>query len=114
RAVGVRMASPPPMGPIVESPSDIDHHMAATGEAAGLLFDSGHCLFAGADPAAVLARHVARVVHVHCKDVRRPILDRALAEDMSFIAAVLEGVFTVPGDGYIDFLPLLRRLHDLG
>ena len=111
---GVRMAFHHHMGTIVESASDIDHLMATTGEAAGLLFDSGHCLFAGAAPTAVLARHIARVVHVHCKDLRRPILDRALAEDMTFIAAVLEGVFTVPGDGCIDFLPLLRRLHDAG
>lgn len=111
---GVRMAFHHHMGTIVESASDIDNLMAATGEAAGLLFDSGHCLFAGADPAVVLEHHVARVVHVHCKDVRRPILDRAIAEDMNFITAVLEGVFTVPGDGSIDFLPLLRRLHDAG
>ena len=88
--------------------------MATTGEAVGLLFDSGHCLFAGGDPAALLNRHIARVVHVHCKDVRRAVLDRAIAEDMTFIGAVLEGVFTVPGDGCITFSPLLRRLHDAG
>ena len=51
--------------------------MATTGEAVGLLFDTGHCLFAGGDPAALLARHIARVVHVHCKDVRRDVLERA-------------------------------------
>ena len=28
--------------------------------------------------------------------------------------AVLEGIFTVPGDGCIDFRPLLRQLHDAG
>jgi inosose dehydratase len=113
-AFGVRMAFHHHMGTIVQSAADIDHLMAATGEAVGLLFASGHCLFAGAEPAAVLARHIARVTHVHCKDLRRPILERALAEDMSFIAAVLEGVFTVPGDGCIDFLPLLHQLHDAG
>lgn len=111
---GVRMAFHHHMGTIVETASDIDHLMGGTGEAVGLLFDSGHCLFAGAEPAAVLDRHIARVVHVHCKDLRRPILERALGEDMTFIAAVLEGVFTVPGDGCIDFPPLLRRLSDAG
>ena len=54
------------------------------------------------------------MVHVHCKDVRRDVLDRALAEDMSFMDAVLEGVFTVPGDGCIAFPPLLRLLHEAG
>jgi inosose dehydratase len=86
--------------------------MASTGEAVGLLYDTGHCLFAGGDPAALLQRHLARVVHVHCKDARRAVLDRALAEDMSFMGAVLDGVFTVPGDGCLDFLPLLRRLFE--
>ena len=113
-AFGVRMAFHHHMGTIVESEADIDRLMASTGEAAGLLFDSGHCLFAGGDPAALLARHVARVVHVHCKDVRRDVLGRVLAEDIGFMDAVLAGVFTVPGDGCVAFPPLLRRLHDAG
>jgi inosose dehydratase len=113
-AFGVRMAFHHHMGTIVQSDADIDQLMAGTGEAAGLLFDTGHCKFGGGDPAALLERHVARVVHVHCKDVRRAVLDRALAEDMSFMGAVLEGVFTVPGDGCIAFTPLLRRLCEAG
>jgi inosose dehydratase len=113
-AFGVRMAFHHHMGTIVETEADIDRLMAGTGEAVGLLFDTGHCLFAGGDPAALLERNIARVVHVHCKDVRRAVLDRALAEDMSFMGAVLEGVFTVPGDGCIGFTPLLRRLRERG
>jgi inosose dehydratase len=113
-AFGVRMAFHHHMGTIVQSDADIDRLMAGTGEAAGLLFDIGHCLFGAGDPAALLGRHIARVVHVHCKDVRRAVLDRALAEDMSFMGAVLEGVFTVPGDGCIAFTPLLRRLCEAG
>ena len=113
-AFGVRMAFHHHMGTIVQSDADIDRLMAGTGEAAGLLFDTGHCMFGGGDPAALLERHIARVVHVHCKDVRRAVLDRAVAEDMSFMGAVLEGVFTVPGDGCIAFTPLLRRLCEAG
>ena len=109
---GVRMAFHHHMGTIVQSDAEIDRLMATTGEAAGLLFDTGHCLFAGGDPAALLQRHVARVVHVHCKDVRPAMLERARAEDMTFMGAVLEGVFTVPGDGCIAFTPLLRRLRE--
>lgn len=107
---GVGMAFHHHMGTIVQTDGEVDALMAHTGAAAGLLFDSGHCLFAGGDPAALLARHVGRVVHVHCKDVRRAVLDEALAEDWSFMGAVLKGVFTVPGDGCIDFGGLLRQL----
>ena len=113
-AFGVRMAFHHHMGTIVQTDHDIGQLMASTGEAVGLLYDTGHCLFAGGDPAALLQRHLARVVHVHCKDARRAVLDRALAEDMSFMGAVLAGVFTVPGDGCIAFPPLLRRLRDHG
>ncbi len=113
-AFGVGMAFHHHMGTVVESDADIDRLMASTGEAAGLLFDSGHCLFAGGDPEALLARHIKRVVHVHCKDLRRDVLDQALSQDMTFLQAVLAGVFTVPGDGCIAFPPLLRRLSDTG
>ncbi len=37
-----------------------------------------------------------------------------MANDTSFMDAVLNGIFTVPGDGCIDYAPLLRRLADYG
>ncbi len=51
-----------------------------------------------------------RIVHVHCKDSRKPILEKARAEDMSFMDAVIEGIFTVPGDGFIDYPAILKVL----
>ena len=111
---GVGMAFHHHMGTIVETDAEIDRLMAVTGESVGLLFDTGHCLFSGGDPASLLDRHLDRVVHFHCKDVRRPILDRARSKDMSFMAAVMEGIFTVPGDGSVDFLSLLRPLAGRG
>lgn len=100
------------MGTIVESPEEIDALMAATGPATQLLFDAGHCLFGGGDPEAVLGRHLTRVRHFHAKNVRLDIAARARAEGWSFLRAVIEGVFTVPGDqgGAIDFAPLMRHL----
>ena len=112
-AFGVRMAFHHHMGTIVQTDAEIDRLMATTGEAAGLLYDTGHCLFAGGDPAALLERHIARVVHVHCKDVRDAMCwNESMADDTSFMDAVLNGIFTVPGDGCIDYVPLLRRLAD--
>ncbi len=111
---GVGMAFHHHMGTVVQTDAEVDALMAHSGAAAGLLFDSGHCLFAGGDPAALLARHIGRVVHVHCKDVRAAVLAEALAGDWSFMAAVLKGVFTVPGDGCIDFGWLLGQLQRAG
>ena len=107
---GVRMAFHHHMGTIVETDQEVDLLMKHTSEAVGLLFDTGHSLFAGGDPLALLMRNVSRVVHVHCKDARRAILAKARRDDMSFMAAVMEGIFTVPGDGCIDYLPILRML----
>lgn len=111
---GVRMAVHHHMQTIIETDHEIDQLMAHSGESVGLLFDTGHCVYAKGDPASLLARHVKRVNHVHCKDIRRPVLEKAWANDMSFMDAVLEGIFTVPGDGSVDYPPLLKRLADAG
>jgi inosose dehydratase len=111
---GVGMAFHHHMGTIVETDDEVGRLMATTGPAVGLLYDCGHCVFAGGDPVALLKRHVGRVVHVHCKDSRKAVLDRARATNESFMQAVLDGVFTVPGDGFIDFPSLLAILHGAG
>ena len=109
---GVRMAFHHHMGTIVESDAEVGLLMKHTGEAVGLLYDTGHSTFSGGDPLSLIKAHVKRVVHVHCKDVRRPVFERARAEDMSFMGAVLEGIFTVPGDGSIDYPAILRVLAE--
>lgn len=113
-AFGVRMAFHHHMGTIVETDSEVSLLMENTGRSVGLLFDTGHCLFAGGDPASLLERHIGRVVHFHCKDVRPAILEKARSNDMSFMDAVLAGIFTVPGDGCVDFTALLKKLAAAG
>jgi inosose dehydratase/3D-(3,5/4)-trihydroxycyclohexane-1,2-dione acylhydrolase (decyclizing) len=98
------------MGTVVESEADIDAFMAATGPSVGLLLDAGHATFAGADPVALAKRYRARIHHVHCKDVRRAVMEDVKARDTSFLDAVVEGVFTVPGDGCVDFAAVLKEL----
>ena len=107
---GVRMAYHHHMGTVVESEAEIDRLMRSTGESVGLLLDTGHLAYAGADPVAVAKRHVSRINHVHCKDVRSDVLTRVRKADRSFLDAVVEGVFTVPGDGAVDFAGVLGTL----
>jgi inosose dehydratase len=111
---GVRLAYHHHMGAYVESPEDVDRLMASTSDAVGLLFDTGHISFAGGDPQTVLARHIGRVCHVHCKDVRPAILEMAKNRGWSFLDAVLAGAFTVPGDGAVDFAGIIGELADHG
>ncbi|HEX9447429.1 MAG TPA: myo-inosose-2 dehydratase [Dongiaceae bacterium] len=113
-AFGVRMAFHHHMGTVVETDHEVDLLMQHTGPSVGLLFDSGHSVFSGGDPVALARRHAKRIVHVHCKDSRRPILDAAIKKDQSFMGAVLDGIFTVPGDGFIDYAAILKVLHEVG
>jgi inosose dehydratase len=108
---GVRMAFHHHMGTIVETDEEVGLLMRHTGEAVGLLYDTGHSIFSG-DPLALIRKHVKRVVHVHCKDARKAVLEKARAQDMSFMGAVMEGIFTVPGDGFIDYRSILKVLAD--
>ena len=97
-------------GTIVEAPDEIDRLMAETGPATKLLLDTGHCLFGGGDPAELARKHMARVGHIHAKNVRPAVAAQVTAERLSFLEAVRRGVFTVPGDpeGAVDFPPVLR------
>lgn len=109
---GVRMAYHHHMGTVIETEAEIDRLMHSTGASVGLLLDTGHLTYAGADPAAVARRHIARINHVHCKDVRPSVLAAMRKGDRSFLDAVVEGVFTVPGDGAVDFSAVLGVLKD--
>ena len=102
------------MGTAIESESDIDRLMAATGSSVGLLYDTGHLTFAGADVLRVLDKHGSRVNHVHAKDVRGSIAAGLRRDRESFLDAVLKGVYTVPGDGMVDFRAVAGRLAGIG
>jgi inosose dehydratase len=109
---GMRLAYHHHMGTVVETEAEIDRLMAATGPAVGLLLDTGHLTYAGGDALAVARRHAGRIAHVHCKDVRPAVLEAARRADRSFLDAVVDGVFTVPGDGCVDYRALLGILRD--
>ena len=113
---GITLAYHHHMGAYVESPDDLDRLMALTDPArVGLLYDTGHAYFGGAtEPDLLLKKHVARVVHVHCKDVRPKVISQARNDGWSFLNGVLNGTFTVPGDGVIDYEAILSTLHAAG
>ena len=102
------------MGTVIETEAEIDRLMAETGKEVGLLLDTGHLTYAGGDALAVARRHGARINHVHCKDIRPQVLARSKANDSSFLDSVLAGVFTVPGDGSIDYPAVLKQLKPFG
>ena len=103
------------MGTIIQSERDIDAFMAHTKPPVHLLLDTGHARWGGSDPAALASAYRARIGHVHCKDVREPQMRQSNAGDWSFLNSILGmgedlGVYTVPGDGMIDYVEVFRAL----
>lgn len=107
---GLRLVYHHHMGTCVQTEADIDRFMESTGDATHLLLDTGHATWGGADPARLARHYRARISHVHCKDVREDVMWRSNREDWSFLDSVLAGVYTVPGDGLIDYVRVLKEL----
>jgi len=103
------------MGTGVQTTEEIDRLMEMTDpELVGLLYDTGHLVFSGEDHLAVLKKYVKRIKHVHLKNVRFDMLEKARREKWSFLEAVRNGTFTVPGDGGLDFTPVFETLKNAG
>ena len=104
------------MGTIVQSEDEIDLLMHHTGPATKLLLDTGHCLFGGGDPERAAKKHMARVGHIHAKNIRPAIATEVSDQSLSFLEGVRRGVFTVPGDkeGAVDFVPVLKQAAEHG
>ena len=101
------------MGTVVQTAEETDRMMANTDpECVFLCYDTGHFTFAGEDPLTMLKKYVHRVGHVHLKDMRLPVVEEARKNNWSFLQAVRNGAFTVPGDGNVDFDPVFRVLED--
>lgn len=100
------------MGTVIQSETDLERLLVGVPEIK-LLLDAGHLAFAGIDPVAVARRHAQRIGHVHLKSVRPEISERVRREGWSFYRAVANGVFTVAGDGCVDYPAIFRILADV-
>ena len=98
------------MGTVIQSEQDTIRLMQETNDSVKLTIDTGHMLFAGGDYLKIIKDFKEKIAHVHCKDIRKNILNKSLSKDLSFRNAFLEGAFTVPGDGCIDYKPFLDQL----
>jgi inosose dehydratase len=112
---GMRLCYHHHMGTGVQTRAEVDRLMNDTDpEVVHLLLDTGHLYWAGDDPLDMARAYAGRIKHVHLKDIRKDILDRCTERKLSFLESMLEGAFTVPGDGVIDFAPIFGALADAG
>ena len=112
---GFRLCFHHHMGTVVQTAEETARMLADTDpEYVFLCYDTGHFTFAGENPLAVLEKYVGRVGHVHLKDMRADVAAKVAPEKWSFLQAVRNGAFTVPGDGCVDFDPILALLSKAG
>ena len=107
---GLQLAYHHHLGTVVETGPQLDRFLNVTGENVGLTLDTGHAALGGMDAVSVVDQVPERIAHVHCKDVRRSVFKAVHNGSSSFLDGVLEGMFTVPGDGDLDFQPLFEAL----
>jgi inosose dehydratase len=111
---GLRMAYHHHLGTVVESQQDLDRFLKSTGKSVGLTVDTGHAALGGIDALGLIRDHPLRVAHVHCKDIRSQVFSRAKSESKSFLSGVISGMFTVPGDGDLEFAGVMHALAKIG
>ena len=87
--------------------------LSVTGSSVGLTVDTGHAALGGIDSVELIRSYPLRVAHVHCKDVRQEVFDRIAATGKSFLDGVLAGMFTVPGDGRLDYAAVMGALAEI-
>lgn len=99
------------MGTTVQTTEEVEKLMDDTDpEKVSLLYDTGHLVCSGEDPLYILEKYFNRIHHVHFKDVRESIRNDVKRGKESFLSGVKKGIFTVPGDGQIDFQPIMDYL----
>jgi inosose dehydratase len=111
---GLRMAYHHHLGTVVESQHDLNRFLKSTDESVGLTVDTGHAALGGVDTLALIRDHPLRVVHVHCKDIRSRVFHRVKSEGNGFLSGVISGMFTVPGDGDLEFAGVMQTLAKIG
>lgn len=103
------------MGTGVQTTAEIDRLMTETDPSkVFLLFDTGHLVYSGENPVDIYKKHQDRIFHIHFKDIRENKMNEVKSKKMSFLNGVKEGVFTVPGDGMIDFAPIWELIKESG
>ena len=100
------------MGTVIETEDETRRLIESTSDSVKLLIDTGHMLFAGGNSIKLTEDFMERIIHVHCKDIRKNVLEKSLKNDSTFRQAFLDGAFTVPGDGCIDYKPFLTVLKN--
>ncbi len=108
---GLDLVFHPHVATYVETPEECERFFDVTSHTGiGLCLDTGHCEFGGGDTVTEAAKFASVLRFLHIKDVDKKILEESRRKKLNFEQAIEEKVFTIIGQGSIDFPGLFRLL----
>ncbi|MHA2020049.1 MAG: myo-inosose-2 dehydratase [Promethearchaeota archaeon] len=111
---GIKISYHHHMGTVIQTEAEIKKLMELTNpDTVGLLVDTGHCFLAEIDPIKLMREYGSRINHIHLKDCRTEIIKKVKIIHLSFLEGIMEGIFTVPGDGIIKFDQIFKYIDSL-
>ncbi|OMH38804.1 TIM barrel protein [Motiliproteus sp. MSK22-1] len=104
----------PHTGTYIEYRDEIDRAMADLDpEQVKLCVDTGHCQYAGIDPAELIRSYADRVEYLHFKDIKADIHHQVVSNSIDFYSAIAQGIFCPLGDGCVNFNAIRSTLIDI-
>jgi inosose dehydratase len=108
---GLDLVFHPHASTYVETPRETEQFFDATSASnIGLCLDTGHCFYAGGDPAAEAEKFRAILRFVHVKDIDEKVMAEVRRSEMNFDQAIAANAFTTVGQGSVDFPAFFRVL----
>jgi len=111
RAHGLRPVLHHHVGTYIETPIEVARVLDRT--SVGLCLDTGHYVYGGGDPLAVVRAFASRIEYLHLKDVDAPTLEQVRRDRLDFNGGVAAGVFCPLGQGCVRFAEIFDELSRL-
>jgi inosose dehydratase len=109
---GLDLVFHPHTSTYVETPQETAQFFDVTSASKiGLCLDTGHCAYAGGDPAAEAEKYREILRFVHIKDVDEKVMAQVRRTEMNFEQAIAANAFTIIGQGSVDFPAFFRALE---
>jgi len=108
---GLDLVFHPHVATYVETPEECERFFDATSHTnIGLCLDTGHCVYGYGDAVKEAEKYKSKLRFVHIKDCNVTVLQEARKKKWTFEEAIEHKVFTIIGQGSIDFLRFFRTL----
>jgi inosose dehydratase len=108
---GLDLVFHPHVATYVETPQECEKFFDATSHTnIGLCLDTGHCVYGGGDSVREAEKYKNKLRLVHIKDCNAAVLEESRRQKRTFEEAIEHQVFTIIGNGDIDFPDFFRTL----